>query len=74
MMEANGPEAAEEGVSDEGAEEREERSDADPCVVVVSGGWSRLVQFVCEVHDQISIQALEGKPLGHLHNFIGTEI
>ncbi|GMN55549.1 hypothetical protein TIFTF001_024662 [Ficus carica] len=47
--EENELEAAEEGVSNEGAEEREERSDADPCVDVLSGGWSRLVQFVCEM-------------------------
>ena len=65
----NGVETAQVGISDEGTEYREKGWDANPSVDILSCSGQWLVEFICEVRDEVTSEAIVGKALSHFNNF-----
>lgn len=66
--ENDGLEATEVGIGYHGPNQREKRRHTHPQVDVLGSHGCRLVEFICEVHDEISSQAIKCKSLCYLHN------
>ena len=68
----NGVETTQVGISDEGTKYREECWDANPSVDILSCSGQWLVEFICEVRDEVTSEAIVGKALSHFNNFTHT--
>jgi hypothetical protein len=64
----DGPEPAEEGVGGEGSKYGEEIRDADPSVHNLHRHGGGLVEFICEVREEVASQPTESKSLRHFND------
>ena len=66
--EKDGLEPTQEGISNEGSKYGQETRHTNPDVDILSRCRNRLVEFVCEVCDEVPRHAKEHKSLSHLNN------
>lgn len=64
----DGLEATQVGIGNEGSELGEECWDANPGVDILSGGNGGLMEFFCEVGDEVTRHTVERKTLCYLNN------